>query len=87
MAPLYLVYLLIVNLLALAAFVLDKRAAQQGSALRTSERQLLGLMLVGGVIGGWMGMVLFRHKTQHTSFWVVLWVATVLHIGLVWAVL
>ena len=28
----------------------------------------IALALVGGGVGGWLGMELFRHKTQHRSF-------------------
>jgi uncharacterized membrane protein YsdA (DUF1294 family) len=52
------------------------RARSHGG--RVPERLLQALVLLGGVAGGWAGMLLFRHKTQHTAFWVVQWVATVI---------
>jgi uncharacterized membrane protein YsdA (DUF1294 family) len=27
------------------------------------------ITLVGGAMGGWAGMLIWRHKTQHTRFW------------------
>lgn len=68
-------------------FALDKRQAQAGG-WRVPERLLLGLMLAGGVIGGLLGMLGLRHKTQHRTFWTVLWIALALHAGIVfWWVL
>ncbi|MEM8533984.1 MAG: DUF1294 domain-containing protein [Chloroflexota bacterium] len=58
------------------------QSRQQGQ--RIPEFVLHGLALVGGFPGGWLGRALFRHKTQHVSFLLVLVVSTLLHIGLVW---
>ena len=33
------------------------------------EAALLSLSLLGGAAGGWAGMLVWRHKTQHTIFW------------------
>ena len=38
---------------------------------RLPERNLLLLAIVGGGIGAWLGMEVFRHKTQHRSFRVI----------------
>ena len=35
---------------------------------RTFPALLLWLALVGGGVGAWLGMELFRHKTQHRAF-------------------
>jgi uncharacterized membrane protein YsdA (DUF1294 family) len=49
---------------------------------------LHGLALVGGVLGAWAGRLVFRHKTRHPVFLVVLIVASVLWGGLaIWAIL
>ena len=45
---------------------------------RVPKIVLHGVALIGGFIGGWLGMALFRHKTQHPMFKVVLAVATVI---------
>jgi uncharacterized membrane protein YsdA (DUF1294 family) len=68
---------------SLATFVLyglDKRAARAGS-LRTPELVLHGLALMGGFPGGWAGRAVFRHKTRHIAFLVVLTVSTALWAG------
>lgn len=61
------VYLVLVNLLALAAMARDKRQARRGG-WRVRERTLFLLALAGGSPGVWAGMYLFRHKTRHGRF-------------------
>ncbi len=68
---------------SVALFILygiDKAQAKL-NGWRVPELVLHGLALIGGFIGGWLGMFIFRHKTQKPLFKVVLTVATV--IGLV----
>lgn len=64
--------LLIVLALALNAFTFLLFGWDKGSAKRERRRvpeaRLLGCMLLGGVVGGWVGMSVFRHKTRKTSF-------------------
>jgi len=38
-----------------------------------------GMAVAGGFPGGWAGRAVFRHKTLHTSFPVVLVIATILN--------
>lgn len=61
------VYLSAVNLLAFAAFGLDKKLAQSGSR-RISEANLLALAFAGGSPGAYAGRQLFRHKTRKQPF-------------------
>ena len=75
------VYLVCVNLIAFAAFGVDKSRAQRG-AWRISESALLFLAAVGGSIGALAGMHLFHHKTKHWYFVVGFWTLTVLQLGL-----
>lgn len=60
-------YLLAVNVVAFAAFGIDKYKAKRG-LWRISEATLLLLAVVGGSIGALMGMRIWRHKTQHAKF-------------------
>lgn len=78
---LFLVYLLIVNLVCLTLFGLDKRRAQTG-AWRIRERDLFLWAIAGGSLGGWLGMHLFRHKTQHLKFKLGFPLIILLQIGL-----
>lgn len=45
----------------------DKRAARRGD-WRVSEASLHGLDLIGGVAGGLVAQMLFRHKTRKAPF-------------------
>lgn len=60
-------YLLAVNMVAFAAFGIDKYKAKRG-LWRISEATLLLLAVVGGSIGALMGMRIWHHKTQHAKF-------------------
>lgn len=55
------------NVIAFAVMYLDKRRAQLGQ-WRISVARLLLLGLLMGASGLWLGMKLFKHKTQHTKF-------------------
>ena len=58
-------------------FGYDKFQAKR-NGWRIPERVLLGLTLLGGGIGGLAGMLVFRHKTRKTVFWL----AAIVEIGL-----
>lgn len=65
-------WLLIINVAALAAYGVDKLLAKlkehAPQTRRIPEKTLLLLAALGGGIGAWLAMELFRHKTQHRSF-------------------
>ena len=61
------VYLIIISIITLFAYGIDKLKAKRGS-WRTPEAVLLLLALIGGVAGALTGMLLFRHKTKHKKF-------------------
>ena len=60
-----------------ALYGIDKAQAKLGG-WRVPEIVLHTLALIGGFIGGWLGMFLFRHKTQKPVFKAVLAAATIL---------
>lgn len=62
-----LTYLELVNLVAFAAFGIDKHKAKKGR-WRIPEATLMTLAIIGGSIGALAGMYLFRHKTRHHKF-------------------
>ena len=65
----FLVWLVFINLFAIAIFAIDKRRAIK-SRWRISEATLLTVALVCGGFGALAGMKLFRHKTQKAKFFV-----------------
>ncbi len=62
-----LVYLCIVNALSFILMLVDKVKAIK-KKWRIRERTLLFVCAVGGSLGGYIGMKLFRHKTLHPRF-------------------
>lgn len=60
-------YLIGINLLSCCLFYLDKRRASL-NLWRIKESLLLGLAVMGGSLGAWWGMKVFRHKTKHLIF-------------------
>ena len=64
-------YLALVNILAFAAMGVDKARAKHRD-WRIPEASLLALGFLGGGLGATLGMLLFRHKTQHPKFAVLL---------------
>ena len=60
-------YLLIINLFTFVCYGLDKYKSKRKSR-RICERALLSTALVGGSVGAWLGMLVWRHKTKHAIF-------------------
>ncbi len=84
-----LLYLLLINLLGFVLYGVDK-AKSKGRGQRIPERVLLWVARLGGGVGCWMGMMLFRHKTKHDRFmalvplWTVLWAVALALLGRLW---
>ena len=57
----------LLNLLGLCLMAVDRRRARCGGH-RIRERTLFLVAALGGSIGCWAGMYLFRHKTKHCAF-------------------
>lgn len=67
--PMIFYYLLIINLIAFAAYGLDKKRARKGQ-WRIPERTLLFLAAIGGSAGALAGMYFFHHKTRKWKFFI-----------------
>ena len=63
----FIYYLVAVNVIAFIAYGVDKRKARKGQ-WRISEAKLLMLAAIGGSVGAWCGMTVWRHKTKHLKF-------------------
>ncbi|ATD55332.1 DUF1294 domain-containing protein [Clostridium chauvoei] len=61
------IYFLAINLFAMIIMFVDKKKAIK-KHWRISEFNLLLIALLGGSIGEYIGMYLFRHKTKHIKF-------------------
>ncbi|MFO8068396.1 MAG: DUF1294 domain-containing protein [Alkalibacterium sp.] len=71
------------NVFTFSIYYLDKRRAVKRK-YRISERTLLLSSFLFGGIGGWSGMYLFRHKTQHALFKYSLPLAAILTLGVIY---
>ena len=60
-------YLVIINVFTFFLYGVDKWKAQR-SRWRIPESVLLGLAAIGGSVGAWLGIRVWRHKTQHAIF-------------------
>lgn len=60
-------YLAIINVVTFFMFGVDKLKAKK-SMWRIRETALLGLAILGGSIGAWLGMKVWHHKTLHKKF-------------------
>lgn len=64
---LLIIYLLVINIIAFVLMGMDKSYARQKKR-RVPEKRLFGVSAIGGALGAWIGMRVWRHKTKHASF-------------------
>ena len=64
---LFIYYIIAINVITFIVYGIDKLKAKKGW-WRIPEATLLLLAAIGGSIGAWCGMMLFRHKTKHWKF-------------------
>ena len=77
----------ILSVITFFMYGIDKFKAQRGK-WRISEKALLVSSFIGGAVGGFLAMQLFRHKTKHWYFNVVNILGLMWQIGLIaWLVL
>lgn len=69
MSLIYIVYgyFIVMNLYAFALMGMDKRYAKRRKR-RVPEKRFFIIGAIGGAIGVWYGMMMWRHKTQHHAF-------------------
>ena len=75
-----LIYLAVINVVTFFMYGIDKWRSTSGRLLPTGRKKakkskwrireaaLLGLAVLGGSIGTWLGMQVWPHKTQHKKF-------------------
>lgn len=74
------------NVVTFLLYGIDKRRARNGE-WRISEATLLGIAFLLGGVGSWLGMKVFRHKTDHLKFKVGLPLAVIVNAVVIAAVL
>ncbi len=62
-----LINLAIINVVTFFMYGIDKWKVKK-SKWRIRETALLGLAVLGGSIGAWLGMKVWHHKAQHKKF-------------------
>lgn len=60
-------YALVMNIWSFSMYGKDKKHAKTRKR-RISENKLMTVSVLGGAVGGFLGMVIFSHKTKHTKF-------------------
>ena len=86
-------YLLIINIITMVVFAIDKFNAMENEISKLSKRQtrksryriisLLALCFIGGEVGGFISMIIFRHKIRKNYFVLGLPLIFVMHIFLI----
>jgi uncharacterized membrane protein YsdA (DUF1294 family) len=71
-----------INVVTFAFYGHDKLQARSNGR-RVPEVVLHGLVLLGGTLGAYLGMRLFRHKTIKGTFRIVFWLIAALQVALV----
>jgi uncharacterized membrane protein YsdA (DUF1294 family) len=72
-------YFFLINIVTFVTFGIDKNLSKHNQ-LRVPESTLLLLSALGGALGGFLAMYIFRHKTQKAKFFLVVPMLLVLHI-------
>ena len=61
------VYVILINAIALYVMYIDKNRAKRHQ-YRIQEKTLWTVSFLGGALGAFLGMEWFRHKTKHPNF-------------------
>lgn len=72
-------WLAVANIIAFFMYGIDKLKAKH-RRWRIPEATLLGIAAVGGSLGAFAGMQIFRHKTKHLRFQILVPLFLILHI-------
>ena len=75
-------YYVVINAVAFFMYGADKYFAKN-DMWRISEKALLGVAAIGGAFGAFAGMEIFRHKTKHAKFKLLVPVFMVVHLALI----
>lgn len=73
--------IIFINVLTFCVYAIDKRHAKTNN-YRIPEQTLLLLAALGGALGAYLSMNIFRHKTQHKKFTYAVPVMLILQVAL-----
>ena len=76
-------YYAVLNLLTFFLYLLDKRRAKKHRR-RIRETTLLAFSMLGGALGAFFAMQIFRHKTEKPLFQVLVPLSLALHLIFIW---
>lgn len=76
-------YLAAINIITFFVYGIDKRKARKAK-WRIPESTLLLLAAIGGSIGAFVGMRVFRHKTKHLKFTIGVPAIIILQAAAIW---
>ena len=71
-----------INIIAFLMYGVDKWNAKH-ELRRIPEKTLLGIAAVGGSVGAYVGMQLFRHKTRKPKFYIGIPTIVVIQVAIV----
>jgi uncharacterized membrane protein YsdA (DUF1294 family) len=81
----YWIWLVTTSIVTFLLYGFDKNQARLGRG-RVPEIILHVLALLGGFMGGWLGRIVFHHKTHKSNFTIVLTISTILHLFIIYLV-
>lgn len=79
------IYVGVINVIAFLMYGLDKQKAKRRQ-WRIPEATLLGVAVIGGSIGAFLGMQVFHHKTKKPKFYIGVPMIFVLQIIGIWVI-
>ncbi|XTR38851.1 DUF1294 domain-containing protein [Paraclostridium tenue] len=79
-------YFIIMSIITFLLMYIDKNRAIKGQ-WRISEATLINFSILGGGIGTYMGMYIFRHKTRHPKFTIFIPITIILNLFLYYILL
>lgn len=74
----FLIWIATLSVITFCIYGYDKAQAKLGG-WRVPEKVLHALALGGGFPGGWLGRLVFRHKTRKGIFTVILGISTMIY--------
>ncbi len=73
-------YYLIVNLISFLVFYIDKHLPLKPLHWKVDESPIYLMSLLGGAVGGYLGMLVFRHHRKNKRVHIALAIGLVLHL-------